>query len=221
MLKKSLSVMVLSTLLAGNLLAKDIIIDKESEAGKIILTSDKEYKDYLLKISTHKNLEQLLYKQECDINMLKTAVAKLIQNVDRLNLDRKELSNITEDINKIDINQKILEKNIYKKENIKSEKKTECKKVYKETDIKGSYIKYIPEKEFKIQTNDLEVYKLPKINSEKTGLILKKGETFKSDKYTKAGWVYVKDSGWVKGYYLYPKVLQEKTDKIILTEECK
>lgn len=186
MLKKSLSVMVLSTLLAGNLLAKDIIIDKESEAGKIILTSDKEYKDYLLKISTHKNLEQLLYKQECDINMLKTAVAKLIQNVDRLNLDRKELSNITEDINKIDINQKILEKNIYKKENIKSEKKTECKKVYKETDIKGSYIKYIPEKEFKTQTNDLEVYKLPKINSEKTGLILKKGETFKSDKYTKA-----------------------------------
>lgn len=221
MLKKNISAIILSSFLVGNLFANDIVIDKDSEAGKIILTSDKEYKDYLLKISTNKDLEKLLYKQECDINMLKTAVAKLIQNVDKLNLDKEKLEKITKDIKSIDTNQKFLEKKIPKKEIVVEEKKIECKKVYKEQNIAGSYIKYIPEREFKVQTNNLEVYKIPNISSEKIEITLNKGDSFKSDKYTKAGWVYVKNSGWVKGYYLYPKVLQEKTGELILTEECK
>lgn len=220
MLKKNISAIILSSFLVSNLFANDVVIDKNSEAGKIILTSDKEYKDYLLEISTNKNLEKLLYKQECDINMLKSAVAKLIQNVDRLNLDKQELEKIIRNIHKVDSEHKKIEKDIPKKEYIK-EKKKECKKIYKEQDIKGSYIKYIPEKEFKVQTNNLEIYKIPNINSEKIELKLNKGDSFKSDKYTKAGWVYVKDSGWVKGYYLYPKVFQESFGEISLKEECK
>lgn len=46
---------LLSALLCGSLFAQDITIDKNSEAGKIILNADKEYKEYLIKLAEKVN----------------------------------------------------------------------------------------------------------------------------------------------------------------------
>ncbi len=235
-MKMGLKTILLSCLVSVSLFGNEIIIDKNSETGKVILNSDKEYKEYLTKIYANKNLEDIIYKHECDINMLKEAVAKLILALEKGANVNSELNAVSKKIielenenkklkDKLELpieKQKILEEavegNFQKTE--KSCVKEKVIKEYKLKDIKHSYINIIPDKTFKAQVQTLTVFKLPIVNSETESFTLSKGENFVADKYTKAGWVHIKSGGWVRGYEVYPKVLEEKNE-VEYEETCK
>jgi len=159
-------------------------------------------------------IEQLS-KNSCDIGKLKLAVVKLIHKVEDLeninNKLKKENINLSNELTKTlektkDLNQ-ILEPK--KEELICTTKKVLVKKSVNEKVIEGSYKKFKRNQTFTAR-NDLSIYILPILGSEKTEYSLKKGESFVADKWTYAGWVHVKDKGWVKGYKLNPIFSQKK-----------
>lgn len=80
---------LLSALLCGSLFAQNITIDKNSEAGKIILNADKEYKEYLIKLAEKGQLVDVIYQQEMEIRTLKQAVAKLIKENAKINFPKE------------------------------------------------------------------------------------------------------------------------------------
>lgn len=80
---------LLSALLCGSLFAQNITIDKNSEAGKIILNADKEYKEYLIKLAEKGQLVDVIYQQEMEIRTLKQAVAKLIKENAKVNFPKE------------------------------------------------------------------------------------------------------------------------------------
>ncbi len=80
---------LLSALLCGSLFAQDITIDKNTEAGKIILNADKEYKEYLIKLAEKGQLVDVIYQQEMEIRTLKQAVAKLIKENAKINFPKE------------------------------------------------------------------------------------------------------------------------------------
>ena len=214
---------IISSLLIGcSLFANEIVIDKNSNVGQVILNSDKEYKEYLSKIYANKNLEDIIYKHECDINMLKDAVAKLILMMEKGKDIKVETTAVSKELNRIADENKILSESMEKKEAVKTE--VTCKTIktpikYEKGDIKHSFINIIPDKEFKSQVKKLEVYKIPALNSEKEEVTFGFKDKFLGDKYTKAGWVHIKDTGWVKGYEIFPKVMPESVDVKYETKE--
>ena len=64
-------------------------------------------------------------------------------------------------------------------------------------------------KEYKIDTKKLNIHSSPNENSI-TEVELNRGEKIIVEKFTKEGWVKIKDGGWVKGYLLYPIYLPSK-----------
>lgn len=229
-------VILSSLLLASSIFANEIVIDKNSKTGQVILNSDKEYKEYLSKIYANKNLEDILYKHECDLNMLKEAVAKLILTIEKKGNIEKEVKTVSEDLIKMseehgklkarvtdsESRKPTLEEFLVGQKAQKVEKKCRIEKrpvEYKNSDIKHSFINIIPDKEFKSQVKALQVYKIPSLKSEKIEKTLSFNENFLGDKYTKAGWVHIKDTGWVKGYEIYPKVMPESVNVKYETKE--
>lgn len=77
--------------------------------------------------------------------------------------------------------------------------------------IKQSYYD-MEDKEFKVIRKFAKIYEYPALGLESIGQ-LKRGETFIGDMYTAAGWVHIKNGGWVKGYLLNPQVLYNKKAK--------
>ena len=64
-------------------------------------------------------------------------------------------------------------------------------------------------KEYKINTKKLNIYSTPNEESI-TEVELNRGEKILAEKFTKEGWIKIKDGGWVKGYLLYPIYLPTK-----------
>jgi len=196
----------------------NIYVNVDSDIGKKIFQSKAAYDEYLkrereqdLKI---KAINSIAEKNACEIVKLKKAIVKLIKERE-LN-PNKNLSEIKED-KKRKVNT-YPEKNNYSK--LKSlakaigikevDNKQSCKTiVIKKIDtsnIESSYFKYKEPKMFKVIRNNVHVFKYPVIDSEKEDLVYNKNEVFQADMYTKAGWVHDINSGWIKGYKLYPNV---------------
>lgn len=215
---------LLSALLCGSLFAQDITIDKNSEAGKIILNADKEYKEYLIKLAEKGQLVDVIYQQEMEIRTLKQAVAKLIKENAKVNFP-KETNAISV---KADSLAKTAE-DLDATAGIKGEcplhkmKETKCETHHNEMiknggfhpDMKKDFKEFVKEKknenfsnagelkEYKINTKKLNIYSTPNEESI-TEVELNRGEKILSEKFTKEGWIKIKDGGWVKGYLLYP-----------------
>jgi len=184
-------------------------------------------------------LEQIR-ENNCEIQNIKIVLAKLIQDVEKLKKDKaskKELKALyaliekqNEKINQLKQSLKkekkqkvqLIEKKIdfidrFVNKKHKDEKICRVVKVpvYKTQfslkDISKSYVKYSTPKEFVAQA-DLLQYNYPLLwaKTDKYPAI-KKGTHFKGDMWTYAGWVHVQGQGWVRGFLLYPKVLQKKS----------
>lgn len=244
---------LLSALLCGSLFAQDITIDKNSEAGKIILNADKEYKEYLIKLAEKGQLVDVIYQQEMEIRTLKQAVAKLIKENAKVNFPQETnaisvkadalaktadaldatagiksecpLHKMKMKETKCDTHHNEMIKNdgfhpdmnkgcdFHKKhKNFDPEKMKQLKKDFKEfvKEKKNENFSNAGElKEYKINTKKLNIYSTPNEESI-TEVELNRGEKIIVEKFTKEGWVKIKDGGWVKGYLLYPIYLPTK-----------
>lgn len=244
---------LLSALLCGSLFAQNISIDKNSEAGKIILNADKEYKEYLIKLAEKGQLVDVIYQQEMEIRTLKQAVAKLIKENAKVNFpketnaiavkadslaktadalgatagikDECPLHKMKMKETKCDAHNNEMIKNggfhpdmnkgcdFHKKhKNFDPEKMKQLKKDFKESvkEKKNENFSNAGKlKEYSINTKKLNIYSTPNENSI-TEVELNRGEKIIVEKFTKEGWVKIKDGGWVKGYLLYPTYLPTK-----------
>lgn len=183
---------------------------------------------------------QQIQKNNCEIENIKIVLAKLIQEMEKLKQTKaskkelKALYNLIEKQNKkikqlqdaLENSKKFKLESVQKKINflnkfIKEDRKKEkiCKVVkipiyetaYSLKDINKSYIKYKNSKEFVAQTNLLQ-YNYPLLWAKTNNYpVIKKGTHFKADMWTYAGWVHIQNQGWVRGFLLYPKVLQKKS----------
>lgn len=169
-------------------------------------------------------LEGEMIHQTCDSKMLKSAIAKLIKKIEglesRVGFLEKEKSLLTPLINNKSLIKK--ERKAHKKIRLKEpKKKLYCQdKKWSISDVKGSFIKFKEPQKFKIASNNVYEYKNPILNSKKSKEVsLKKGSYIEGDMFTKAGWVHVKDGGWIKGYLVFPKVLQKK-DNNVYKKDC-
>ena len=86
------------------------------------------------------------------------------------------------------------------------------KKYLDTSNISKSYYSFDKDKEFRVTYNVAGTFNLPVLGIDREKL-LKKGTTFKADMYTKAGWVHIKNGNWVKGYKLYPRMLNHTTNE--------
>jgi len=217
---------------SSNIKNYSVLINTDSEAGKYILKSEEDYKDYLKKKAEQSKNNQIMadkVSKNCeDIQLLKKGVVKLIIELnnlkkEKLELEKDILKNKKNDINNgvhkdnrksIDIDNIIVKQNNIDKSinNNQLIDKEVCSneeiKVIDKEELKNSY-KKMEEKTFTINVKKTYIYKLPMLGQKNIGE-LKRGETFKSDTYTKAGWVYIKDKGWVKGYMLSPEILYQR-----------
>ena len=223
---------LLSALLCGSLFAQDITIDKNSEAGKIILNADKEYKEYLIKLAEKGQLVDVIYQQEMEIRTLKQAVAKLIKENAKINFP-KETNAISVKTDSLAKTADALDATVgvnggshpdmnkgydfhKKHENFDPEKMKQVKKDFKEfmkekknKNENSVSVNTGELKEYKIDTKKLNIHSSPNENSI-TEVELNRGEKIIVENFTKEGWAKIKDGGWVKGYLLYPKYLPSK-----------
>lgn len=149
-----------------------------------------------------------------NIQSLKTAVAKLIVEQEKLKIQNQDneqsIKNLQEKLNTKE--QKALSALTPDNELVKKPSCiTKTIKVLNKDFLKFSYLK-MDEKEFKILTSNVLVYEYPYTESSSIGE-LKRGEKFIGDMYTAGGWVHNKNGGWLKGYLLKPKIEQDKNIK--------
>jgi len=141
-----------------------------------------------------KALKYKIESNECDINKLKLAVAKLI--------------------NKGQKNSKFKTANLFK--DIKGDKS--CTKTLVPDEktlkaVKGSYVKFENQIEY-TAAMDLYAFDIPAVSSPySTNIAITSGQTFMADKWTHAGWIHAVGIGWVKGYKLSPAFTQIKVKK--------
>lgn len=206
---------LLSALLCGSLFAQDITIDKNTEAGKIILNADKEYKEYLIKLAEKGQLVDVIYQQEMEIRTLKQAVAKLIKENAKVNFP-KETNAIAVKTDSLAKTADALDATVGVKGECPLQKMKQVKKDFKEfmkekkNKNENSVSLNTGElKEYKIDTKKLNIHSSPNENSI-TEVELNRGEKIIVENFTKEGWAKIKDGGWVKGYLLYPKYLPSK-----------
>ena len=206
---------LLSALLCGSLFAQDITIDKNTEAGKIILNADKEYKEYLIKLAEKGQLVDVIYQQEMEIRTLKQAVAKLIKENAKINFP-KETNAISVKTDSLAKTADALDATVGVKGEYPLQKMKQVKKDFKEfmKEKKNKNENSISVntgelKEYKIDTKKLNIHSSPNENSI-TEVELNRGEKIIVENFTKEGWAKIKDGGWVKGYLLYPKYLPSK-----------
>jgi len=136
---------------------------------------------------------------------LKTALVKLIKKVDKI---EKEISYLKSKKNE----RRIFKHKERKQSNLESQSRIDyAHKKYKRSAVRGSYINYKHDKTFRINSTKVREYELPVLSAKRygSGGYLTKGSYVVADKYTKAGWVHLKNGGWVKGFLVYPKVLQK------------
>lgn len=223
------------------LVQNSLVLEKNSEAGKKIIKDETDYKAYLHKkgdlVRFDKKRADQLQENSCDINKLKTAVAMLIERVEKLESEGVVVS-------KEDVVPQVSEGTVSqiadigsKKEDIDNvvapepENVMVCKKKkvfasWSPEGVKHSYIKYKGLKTFTVTTEAVQ-FEYPVIGANEVPSPLVKGTKFQADMWTLAGWVHVVDGGWVKGYVLNPPVYQVKTsykkgksDSYEWKEEC-
>ena len=227
---------LLSALLCGSLFAQDITIDKNTEAGKIILNADKEYKEYLIKLAEKGQLVDVIYQQEMEIRTLKQAVAKLIKENAKINFPKEtnaiavKTDSLAKTADALDATvgvkgecplQKMKDaKSSHHYDDATAGVKGECP-LQKMKQVKKDFKEFVKEKknenfsnagelkEYKINTKKINIYSTPNEESI-TEVELNRGEKILVEKFTKEGWVKIKDGGWVKGYLLYPIYLPSK-----------
>jgi len=230
-MNKKIKILTLSLITAGTLLSasvnknntKDIYINIQSKVGTELLKSEIMYKNYLQneaiqnkKIEINRNLFK---KNSCEINKIKKVLIKMIKSNGYSDMERvsmeKDLTKQKakkEVISKIKYNNlpilKVSENNI---KLIKESRKKSCitTKVIDTSDIKRSFYIYKTPKKFKV-TRVAGTFENPILGLKRKSL-LKKGDIFIGDMYTKAGWVHIKGGDWVKGYKVYPRVLNKTT----------
>jgi len=131
---------------------------------------------------------------------LKTALAKLIKKVDKI---EKEVSYLK--------NRKYENRVSEHKGNLKAQAKVDyAHKKYKKSDVRGSYINFKHNKTFKIDSKKVREYELPILSAKRYSRdYLTKDSYIVADKYTKAGWIHIRNGGWIKGFLVYPRVLQK------------
>lgn len=159
---------------------------------------------------------------------MKSAIVKLIQKVQDIEKeiailkDKENSENLSEITNSntvvvdevqdsnIEISQEKVEPATVLKPIIIEDSQEEVNKKYESKEVKGSYSDYRYDKTFTVSVDALEEYEMPVLSANKVNRgMLTKGTQFVADKYTKAGWVHVKDGGWVRGFLIYPRVFQE------------
>lgn len=160
-----------------------------------------------------------------EIKFLKNEIDKLNKANEILKLEndkfRNDLINLNSAINKLDskkdtgiVNKQILEtKKVEPIINIAPEKvnapscKTKTILDIDKEELAHSYFKFKEPKEFKSVVNDNSIYEYPLVESKVIGNIAK-GEKYLADMYTAGGWVHFENTGWIKGYLLYPQFNQ-------------
>lgn len=178
-------------------------------------------------IKAHNN-ENKINEYQCDTGTLKRAIVKLIEKNVQLEkrvsaLETKAPNELTSRFLSNAKSVKKIDGPIYGPKT----KKTSCSKVkvfkkYKVSDLNGSFIKFDKEKTFKVASHKVREFKVPLLGSAvHSDTFLKKGSYVKADMFTRAGWVHIKDGGWVKGFLMYPKVLQVKGKRSYkIKEKC-
>ena len=231
---------LLSALLCGSLFAQNITVDKNTEAGKIILNADKEYKEYLIKLAEKGQLVDVIYQQEMEIRTLKQAVAKLIKENAKINFPKEtnaiavKTDSLAKTADALDATvgvkgecplQKMKDaKSSHHYDDATAGVKGECP-LQKMKQVKKDFKEFMKEKKNKnensvsVNTGELKEYKIDtkKLNIHSspnensiTEVELNRGEKIIVENFTKEGWAKIKDGGWVKGYLLYPKYLPSK-----------
>jgi len=230
-MKKKIKLLTMSLMAAGTLLSasvdtnntKDIFIDIQSKVGTELLKSEIMYKNYLQneaiqnkKIAINKSLSE---KNACEINKLKKALVKMIKSsgysdMERVHIEEglfKEEAKKKAVVNTKYNNLPILKVGENTNKIIEEARKKSCvrTKIVDTSDIEKSFYVYKTPRTFKV-TRVAGTFKNPILGLKRKKL-LKKGETFIGDMYTKAGWVHIKGGDWVKGYKVYPRVLNKTT----------
>lgn len=205
---------------------KFLYVSVDTQAGQEILKSEMEYKEYLNKKLDKDTAEKPGIDAYNELKNLKKAVAKLILEQSEKGTKTMELDSISNKIKNLEeadtrfnlqlmeiknmINgfkdSKIFMLNKHAAESKPSKIENEyVSKKYTQEELNFSFMK-IQEKEFTVQSNSVYFYKNPVLGEKALSKKLQ-GESFIADMYTNAGWVHAKDHGWVKGYFLLPKVL--------------
>jgi len=207
----------------------NIYLTVDSEIGKQLFQSELAYKEYLekeaiqnVKIARANNLAS---KNSCEIVKLKKALAKLIK-LHSQNNSRKVIN--IKDLPKLNVETEKATEILTGKKKPKVACKKKLVKVIDTSHIKESYFAYKTPKKFKVTYNKAGEFEYPLIDS-KVNKMLHKNDRFEADMYTKAGWVHKVNGGWVKGYKLWPKVLNKTTKEDIkkwgmkykTVEDCK
>ena len=211
-----------------NTSVKEMYLDISSGEGKELFKSEIAYNNYLRRESLQNGeIERnklISEKNACDIAMLKKAVAKLINTGAIKNKDmylkdinstsvKKDKDNMKKDIiENIKSNEfkTIEESKIAKQKNCRTETSEELDT----SKISKSFFKFDKLKQFKVTYNVAGEFDKPVLGISRNKLLLK-GAQFKADMFTKAGWVHNINGGWVKGYKLYPRVLNHTTKEDI------
>jgi len=226
--KNQLPVIILSK----NTKAGQIILKSQKEYLELL-------KKRIMNAQINENIIRQIRENNCEINNIKIVLARLIEEVERIKrtkASKKELQELYRLIQMQSNKIKELKKELRESKNAKLNlinneinylnryiKNKTTKKVcrvikipvyktkYSLKDIQGSYIKYPKPKEFIAQKNLIQ-YNYPLLWAKTNKYpIIKKGTHFKGDMWTYAGWVHVENQGWVRGFLLYPKVLQKKS----------
>lgn len=198
---------------------KSLNIDIESKIGAEIFKSELAYANYLknesiqnLKITTN---SESIVANNCEIAKLKKALVKLIKERNVIDTSPVPSSRVatSEFFSVENVNKKIKSVNSVVK---KKEKEicTKTKKIVNTDRIHESYYSFKNPKTFKVTYSVAGLFKFPVLGIERDSL-LKRGDIFKADMYTKAGWVHVVDKGWIKGYKIFPRVKNNTSKKDI------
>jgi len=212
--------------------AGQLILKSQKEYLKLL-------KKKIINTKINENVIEQIRENNCEINNIKIVLAQLIKEVEEIKkskaskeeleklyklvqLQSKKIKKLEKELKDNKKNKIILISNEinYLNKYIKKKNEKICKVVkipiyktkYSLANIEKSYVKYSKPKDF-VAKKDLVQYNYPFLWA-KTGKypIIKKGIYFKGDMWTYAGWVHVKNQGWVRGFLLSPKVLQKKVN---------
>lgn len=200
---------------------KEVYININSQTGVKLLKSELTYRKYFANeaeqsLKIKRNSENIK-NNNCEINKLKKIIIKLIKKEE----EEKKNKKISKESYLKNLHKAYIKTNKFK--DLKkipisyNEKKKVCITKYIPVikGIEGSYFKYKTDKTFTVTYPLAGYFKYPILKINREGLLYK-GDKFVSDMYTKAGWVHIKNKGWIKGYKIYPRVINKVTKEDIM-----
>ncbi len=201
-----------------------VLNHQDNTSNRKIVETVEQYKAYMderdaIRIKEEQKRILQMNEQSCDINKLKSAVAKIIKRLDSMdqNNSSTDITALKDKIKMLELQMNFSQKNDFNEpKKICSTKKIPVKSkglnLGSNIDNESSYLKFKELKTFKTQY-EIPTYKYPAVNSEILEKRLKTNEEFKADMYTKFGWVHIENGGWVKGYALSPRFMPSKIIK--------